>query len=139
MTKQNTHTVKDGPLPIMPPSMQQKQSLNVSDSVSHAASADKLNTAINSNALVACRPVRSKDLKRPIKGYGISCTGQSAIIYDIKRDNMDTKQRLEYLFYILRQKVTRAREAKAMGWSDLFKYSIKTAEELVAEIEKLLT
>jgi len=51
---------------------------------------------------------------------------------------MDDKQRIEYLFYILRQKVIRAREAKAMGWSDLFGYSMKEAEALVVEIEEVL-
>jgi hypothetical protein len=51
---------------------------------------------------------------------------------------MNDKQRIEYLFYILRQKVIRAREAKAMGWPRLQKYSIDSAEELVTEIETLL-
>lgn len=50
---------------------------------------------------------------------------------------MDAK--IEYLFYILRQKIARAREAKAMGWPRLFKYSLNSAEELVVEIEELLT
>jgi len=51
---------------------------------------------------------------------------------------MDDKQKIEYLFYILRQKVIRAREAKAMGWTGLFGYSIKAGEALVVEIEELL-
>jgi len=51
---------------------------------------------------------------------------------------MGKKQRIDYLFYILRQKVARAREAKAMGWPDLCMYSIRTAEDLIVEIENLL-
>jgi hypothetical protein len=51
---------------------------------------------------------------------------------------MDNEEKLEYLFYILRQKVFRAREAKAMGWPGLFKYSMDAAEELITEIEGLL-
>ena len=51
---------------------------------------------------------------------------------------MDDKQKIEYLFYILRQKVVRAREAKGMGWPRLRKYSLDSAEVLVAEIEELL-
>jgi hypothetical protein len=51
---------------------------------------------------------------------------------------MDDKQRIEYLFYILRQKVIRAREARGMGWPRLFKYSIDSAEQLVTEIEEIL-
>lgn len=53
-------------------------------------------------------------------------------------DVMDEKQKIEYLFYILRQKVIRAREAKAMGWPRLFNYSMNSAEKLIVEIEELL-
>jgi len=69
--------------------------------------------------------------------YMMRLTRRSDSRYKIGGD-MDNAQRIKYLFYILRQKVIRAREAKAMGWPDLFGHSIKTAEELVSEIETLL-
>ena len=51
---------------------------------------------------------------------------------------MDNREKVEYLFYLLRQTVDRAREAKAMGWPRLCKYSIKSSEKLIVEIEELL-
>ncbi len=43
---------------------------------------------------------------------------------------------VEYLIYLTRMKVDVAREAKRMDWEDLYNYSIKTADDLIAEIEE---
>jgi len=59
---------------------------------------------------------------------------------------------IEYWMAILRQVVFRAREAKEKGWTnehfgvtnidpsigDVYEYSIKTAEELIVKIEKMI-
>ncbi len=43
---------------------------------------------------------------------------------------------VEYLIYLTRMKVDVAREAKRMDWEDLYNYSIKTADDLIAEMEE---
>ena len=46
---------------------------------------------------------------------------------------------IEFRFYMLRQVVHRAKEAKQMGWTeDLYPYLVKTAEALIEEIEQLI-
>ena len=48
-------------------------------------------------------------------------------------------ERLEYMMFILRQKVGIAKEAKEIGYGDdLFSYSIQSAEQLITEMEKLI-
>lgn len=48
---------------------------------------------------------------------------------------------IEFNFYMLRQVVYRAKEAKQMGWTapnDIYPYLVKRAEELIEEIQQLI-
>lgn len=49
------------------------------------------------------------------------------------RVNMETY--IEHQMRYLRAKVKVAKEAKENGWPDLYRYSIKTAEEIIKEFE----
>jgi len=48
---------------------------------------------------------------------------------------------IEFNFYMLRQVVHRAKEAKQMGWTqpnDLYPYLVRRAEALIEEIQQLI-
>jgi hypothetical protein len=48
-------------------------------------------------------------------------------------------KQIDYLFYILRQHVKVAQEAKEIGYGDdLLPYSIRVSEEIIKEIEELI-
>jgi len=48
-------------------------------------------------------------------------------------------KQIDYLFYILRQHVAVAKEAKKVEWGDdLLSYSIKVSEGIIKEIEGLI-